>query len=87
MSFCIDLFRHTHTHAVHVRHAHGNTNAVCLSDGGVCATDGGVAVADQYIVSGSGCIIIILMTAVFSQLMAFKMNKITPEVSKSSPLL
>lgn len=28
-------------------------------------TDGGVAAADQYIVSGSGRIIIILMTAVF----------------------
>lgn len=35
----------------------------------------------------SDCIIIILMTAVFSLLMAFQMNKTTPEVSKSSPLL
>lgn len=43
---------------------------------------GGGAVTDQYLVSSYDCVIIILMTAVFSRLMPFEMYKATPEVSK-----
>lgn len=54
----------------------------CLSDGCECAPSGGGAVTDQYLVSSYDCVIIILMTAVFSPLMPFEMYKATPEVSK-----
>lgn len=54
-----------------------------LSDACECAASGGGgALADQYLVSGYDCVIIILMTAVFSTLMPFEMYKATPEVSE-----
>lgn len=51
------------------------------------ADGGGCIVPDQYALSHSDCIIIILMTAVFSPVMASEMNKTTPEVCQSSLLL
>lgn len=54
----------------------------CLSNGCECAPTGGGAVADQYLVSGYDCVIIILMTAVFSTVMPFEMSKATSEVSE-----
>ncbi len=78
----------TRKHALYVQQTNTHTHMhSCSSDGCVCATDGGGVVPDRYVVSGSGCIIIILMTALFSPLMALEMNKTTAEVSKSSLLL
>lgn len=88
MSLCLVLStRHKHMHSIHKpRQTHtqsdaSNSYVKCRRRGG------GSVVPDQYVLSHSDCIIIILMTAVFSPVMAFEMNKTTPEVSKSSLLL